>query len=54
MPTKPDAIISELIGNRTNLGPTGLQDAHIIGAAFYREDDLAWLRITVDLACELR
>lgn len=45
MLTKPDAAIADLIGRRPfAFGETGLQEAHIIGKAFYIEEQLEWLR----------
>lgn len=43
MPTKPTALL-DLLGKRSLLGTTGLQDAHIIGVSFHREEQLRWLR----------
>ena len=48
MPSKPSATIAELTGGRRpNFGPTGLQDAHIVGEGFYN-GFLNWLRVLLD------
>ena len=48
MASKPSATIAELIGGRRpDFGPTGLQNAHIVGKGFYN-GFLDWLRVLFD------
>lgn len=53
MPTKPASSITNLIGRRFD--SVGLQFAHIVGMAFYNDDDLEWLRpLLPNVNAELR